>query len=597
MAKKRTVPIKYTSREFDSIKSDLVDYAKRYYPETFRDFNEASFGSLMLDTVAYVGDILSFYLDYQVNESFMDTAIEFPNVVKHAKQLGYKFNTNPSSSGLLTFYIKVPANSSGTGPDENYMPVLRRGSTLSSLNGNLYTLVENVNFANPTNEIVVAAANANSVPTFFAIKAFGEAISGELLLTTVAVGPFKRFLKLEIPGSNIAEIVSVVDLEGHEYFEVDYLSQDTIYSAVINRGSDRYTTPYLMHAKSVLRRFVVEREANKYYLQFGQGSESELTNKTIADPASIVFKTHGRDYVSDVVFDPTNLVRNDKLGVAPSNTTLTIRYRVNNASNVNSTAGIINNVNSANFEFTNSTSLDPSVSTTVRTSLEVTNERSFVGDVSTPSAEEVKRRAIDNFATQSRAVTKHDYVNFVYSMPPKFGAVKRCNIIRDTNSIKRNLNLYVISENSDGTLIETNNTIKRNIKTWLNRSKMINDTIDIMDAKIVNIGIEFSLLSDMSVNKFDVLTEAVDAVKEEFGQQMDIGEPIYITNIFNILKNIESVFDVVSVNITKKTGIDYASTGLELKNYYSPDRRYLYAPENIIYELKYPDTDIRGIIR
>ena len=182
MGTKKLYPaINYTSRDFNSIKGDLVNYAKRYYPNTFRDFNEAGFGALMLDTVSYVGDILSYYVDYSANESFLDTAIEYDNVLKLGRQMGFRFTGNPSSSGIATFYIIVPSNISGLGPDSRYIPILKRGTTLSSNVGSLFILNEDVNFGDPKNEVVVATANENTgAPTNFAIKATGQIISGEI---------------------------------------------------------------------------------------------------------------------------------------------------------------------------------------------------------------------------------------------------------------------------------------------------------------------------------------------------------------------------------------------------------------------------------
>ena len=144
---KKTYPIKYTSRDFESIKRDLVEHARRYYPDNYKDFSENSFGSLMLDTVAYVGDILSFYLDYSVNESFLSTATEYDNIQRLGRQMGYKFRANPASSGILSFFIKVPASSTGQGPDRNYLPKLKRGSVFSNSGGVRFLLVDDVDFA------------------------------------------------------------------------------------------------------------------------------------------------------------------------------------------------------------------------------------------------------------------------------------------------------------------------------------------------------------------------------------------------------------------------------------------------------------------
>ena len=155
-------PINYTSRDFEAIKSDLVNYVKRYYPSTFKDFNEASFGSMMLDLVAYVGDQLSFYVDYQANESFLDTAIEYKNVAKIARQMGYKFPGSSSSQGVCSFYIVIPASSTVLGPDLSYVPILSRGSTFSSGGGSVYTLEESVDFADPNNQITVATVDSDT---------------------------------------------------------------------------------------------------------------------------------------------------------------------------------------------------------------------------------------------------------------------------------------------------------------------------------------------------------------------------------------------------------------------------------------------------
>ena len=218
--------IKYTSRDYQTIKDDLVEYAKRYYSDSFKDFNDASFGALMLDTVAYVGDILSFYLDYQANESFIDTSLEFNNVIRHGKNLGYKFQRNFAASGMVSLYIMVPATSVGQAPDTKYMPILKRGAEFSSKGGALFTLTGDVDFSDPKNQIVVAKVNASTgVPTHYAIKAQGQVLSGRLQQELVNIGEFQKFLRLKLTDINITEVVSIFDSEGHQYFEVDYLFQ------------------------------------------------------------------------------------------------------------------------------------------------------------------------------------------------------------------------------------------------------------------------------------------------------------------------------------------------------------------------------------
>ena len=589
--------IKYTNRDFNSIKQGLVEYAKRYYPDIHKDFSEASFGSLMLDSVAYIGDILSFYLDYQTNESFLDTAIEYDNVTRLGQQVGYNAPLKSNSFGIVTLYVLVPTDSSGA-PDTDYLPVLTKGSKFSSTSGRVFTLAESVDFTNPDNEIVVASSNEqDGKVTSYAVKTLGRVISGETNRETVNVGDFTRFLTVSLNDPNITEVVSVVDSDGHEYFQVDYLSQDTIFRSVTNKDPEsRRYAPNIMVATTVPRRFVVFNLNGSVTLKFGYGSESSLKTDNVVHPSNVVLKMHGRDYENDASFDPSKLLETDKFGIAPVNTTLTITYRTNTDDNVNVASRNLTNVVERNFVF-KSDATDNSKIAFVRDSLEVINEMPIVGDVSLPTVSEMKQRINDVFATQNRAVTAEDYEALIYRMPPRFGSIKRARIMRDHDSFKRNLNLYVLSEDHKGKLISSNQVLKNNLKTWLNQYRMINDTIDILDARIINIRIEFSAIVDYSQDKLEALNAAITEIQEMFQAPLDIGQPIYITKIYDRLNNLEEIVDMTNVKITNETGGRYSDETLNLKHYMSADGRILYAPDNGIYELKYPNLDIKGTVR
>ena len=234
MATKKS-PIKYTNREFDTIKSDLVKYARINYPDKYQDFSEASFSSMILDNVAYVGDMLSFYLDYQVNELFLDTATEYDNVIKLGAQLGYRYAGRPGSTGMLDAYCIVPANSIGLGPDENYMPIMEAGTTISSDSGASFVVVGDIRFDEPSNEVVVAKVNETTgIPTHYAVKASGEIVSGAIVGVKKKLGNYEKFKKVKISSADVAEIISVIDSSGNEYYEVDYLSQNVVYKDVAN---------------------------------------------------------------------------------------------------------------------------------------------------------------------------------------------------------------------------------------------------------------------------------------------------------------------------------------------------------------------------
>jgi len=596
-SKKKTRAINYTSRDFESIKESLVSYAKRYYSDSFRDFNEAGFGSLVLDSVAYVGDILSFYLDYQVNESFLDTALEYDNVVRIARQLGYKYNESSTSVGEAQLYIKVPADIFGA-PDSTYYPTLRVGSQFTSVNGTLFTLTEDVYFGATGNEIIISNMNASTnVPTEFVVKTKGKVISGRFVTETKKLGTFQKFLKIPLGNPAVVEVINVIDGEGHVYYGVEHLSQEIIYKAIRNNNADKNSTPSILKAIPATRRFVLEKTRGAAWLQFGYGSDSQLRNESIADPSKITLKLHGRDYSSDEGFDPTNLTETDKFGVAPANTSLTVVYRVNDPGAVNIGSNSLTSVSAARLEFENPGALNPNLRSGVRSSLEVNNEDPILGDVSLPSTEELKQRVFSFYATQHRAVTIEDYQAITYAMPPYYGAVKRCAVLRDFDSFKRNLNLFVISENSVGHLTTANNTIKQNLKTWLSRYKMINDTIDILDAKVVNFGIEFSIVTDYSKNKYDALSAATSRLRNYFaGTQYDIGESIYITDIYKELQRVPNVIDVLDVKIIPKVGGVYSNANFSFEKHLSPDGRYITCAPDSLFELKFADIDLQGAV-
>ena len=391
MSKKRIPLINYTSRDYSSIRRDLLNHVKKYYSSTYKDFNEASFGSLMLDTVSYVGDMLSFYLDYQANESFMDTSIEYENVIRHAKTLGYKFKNNPSSHGMCTFFILVPSQMNSNRPDLRYAPTLERGSLVSSSGGTTYTLVENVNFADPDHERVVAIvddAADSSAPTFFAIKAVGRIVSGELAESYETLGDFRRFRKVSLPGENISEIVSVVDDDGNEYHEVDYLSQDVVFKEIVNKDFTLDSVPSILKPVAVPRRFVVEQTNERTFLQFGYGNEDEILGNPIIDPSLISLNLHGKNYVETPTFDPLSLTKTDKFGISPSNTVLRVIYRINTEKNVNAAARAINTINTPLLYFKDRHELREDFLEVVLNSIEVENEAPVIGDITLPKTDE-----------------------------------------------------------------------------------------------------------------------------------------------------------------------------------------------------------------
>jgi len=596
--KLKKVPVRYTSRDFSSIKTDLLEYVKRYYPDTLQDFREASFGSLMLDTVSYVGDSLSFYLDYQANESFLNTASETENVIRLARQFGYKHQPRSSTFGTITLFMLIPATSYGT-PDLSYTPILEKNSTFSAANGETFTLLEDVNFSDTSNPIVVARVdNSTGVPTRFAIRAFGNVVSGELLTLTFNIGPFKKFRRLSLDSADIVEIVSVTDSEGHEYYEVENLSQDVIYKDIKNTGENQDTVKNVLKVIPVPRRFVIERTNTNTYIQFGYGSDEELTidSNTFEDPSKVVLQLNARDYVSDISFDPSNLIKTDKFGVGPANTTIAVRYRKLTDNNGNIPSNSLTRPRRTSFRFDNILSLNAASVAETRGSLEVTNAEPFVGEVNYASVDEIKARTLAYYSSQNRAVSKQDYIALIYAMPTKYGSIKRTNVIQDPQSQKRNLNIYVISENTNSNLISTNSVVKNNLKTWLSNFKLINDTIDIYDAKIINLGLKFIVKADVGVDKAELLNNCINTLVNKFNFKQEIGEDFDISSVYQMLNQVDGVVDTINVEITNKTGALYSSIYYDVVTNTTADGLRVISPLNVVFEVKYPSSDITGTI-
>lgn len=596
MPKNKNIPIKYTSRDFNSIKTDLIEHAKRYYPDNYQDFSEASFGSMIFDTVAYVGDVLSYYLDYSVNESFLDTAVEFNNVRKHARNYGYKFSGAPVSQGVVALFILVPANSAGNAPDMTLMPRLKKGAEFSSSGGVTFSLLEDVRFSNPENDIVAVKFDpTNNQTTHFAVRAYAQVSSGKSFITSADLtsSTFEKFRKVRVGDASITEIIDVVDSEGNRFYEVDYLSQEVVFIETTNPNALSDGVRSIMKPFVTARRFTVYQDDTGTYLQFGFGSDND-DDSGLTDPSRVALKMHARNHITSKAVDPTKLLGTDKLGLSPQGTTLNITFKKNDGSSINANPNSIKTVGFAEMTFVDEPSLDALKLVDIRNSLEVTNEQAIVGSSLEFTIDELKVRSKNYYATQNRAVTKMDYEAVAYNMPNKFGQLKRVNIINNPFATNKKLAMYVVSSNKDDHLVATNATTKKNLVTWLNDYSSINDVIEIFDAKIINFGINFEIDTDKRYDTTSVLFDATQRLKDNYAEKFYIGEPIYINDIFKILNRTEGVVDVKNVEIINKFGSVYSTTQIFMEDFISNDATFYKAPKNVIFELKYPDSDIKG---
>jgi hypothetical protein len=599
MPKSKNIAIKYTSREFETIKEDLIEHAKRFYPDNYRDFTTPSFGSMVLDSVSYVGDILSYYLDYSVNESFMENAIEFNNIRKHARSLGFKFHGIPSAYGVVAFFVLCPSNSNGTAPDLNYLPTLKRGTTVAGSSGGNYILTEDLVFNDPSTQFVDARFNSSTgATTFYACKAYGQVQSGTYAVVEIDLtnDTFERFRRVRVGDSTVVEIFSVTDSEGNKYYEVDNLSQEVIFVETTNKDAIADGVRSILKPFVTTRKFTTFQDDSGTYLQFGFGSQDDDSSGLI-DPSKVALKMHGKNTISDLSFDPTKLLSTNKLGISPYNTTLRVVFRMNQPGKVAASSNSITNVTNKVVEFVDETLLTTNLRNQVLSSVECINEEPITAASQGITNEELKERAKAYYAAQNRAVTKQDYESLIYQMPRKFGAVTRANIVNDPSSTNRDISVFVISEDSENKLSSTHRIIKNNIKNYLSHYIPINDSVTIKDAFVVNIGIEFVVVNDKNYDSQNVLFSCQEEMKNYFSEHFYIGEPLYLSRIYELLNNVEGVYDVKRVKAFNKTGGTYSTINFNLENSLSKDGSYYKVPKNIILELKYPSIDIKGTVK
>ena len=597
MPKKKNIPIKYTSRDFQTIKEDLVQHAKRYYANEFKDFSDASFGSILLDSVAYVGDVLSFYLDYQANESVMDTAIEYDNVRRHARELGYKYVGNAAAYGTLSFYILVPSNSDGTAPDFSYVPTLERGAYFESSAGATFVLTEDVDFSDAKNAARFDASSGAT--TYFAIRGYGQIVSGILSAAEADLREesYQKFKRIRVGDANVTEIIKVTDSDGNQYDQVDYLTQEVVFKETTNPTAKSDGVRSILKPFVAARRFIIEQDESGTYMQFGFGSDTDSELTGLVEPSRVALKMHGRRNITASTFDPSELISTNKLGISPSGKILRIIYRANDTISTTSPINTINRIISGKFIYDDQSSLNQNEVNFVNKSIEVTNNEVIATNVLDPTREEIKIRAKSSFSAQARAVTAQDYESLVYQMPAKFGSVARVSIVNDPSSTNRRISMYVISQDQNMKFVATNGVTKNNIKNWLSKYKSLNDVIDVMDAKIVNFGVNFSVVSAPSYNSNFVISNATTKLKEYFEDAMYVGEPIYISSIWNTLNKVEGVVDVKKVDVFNKSTAGYSGNVLDFDDLMSKDGTYIKTPKNVIMEIKYPNLDIKGIIR
>ena len=633
--------VQYLGREFSDIRNNLLEFAKSYFPKTYNDFNESSPGMMFIEMAAYVGDILGFYIDNQYRESLLHAAEEKKNIYKIAQSFGYKPKLSSPATAICEFTIEVPAVQVGQTyqPNLDYAPILDMDSTFSSTQGTTFRLLDDINFKasssldNMTQEI---SQYSGEVPSHFKLTKKGLVKSGTKTSQEFTFGNATKFDKVILSNSNVIDIISCTDSKEDRWYEVPFLAQDTVFASIENSeknspdlSTHKKESPFLLKLIKTAKRFTTYvRSDGKTEIRFGSGISNNADEEIIPNPDNVGSSLGNGISKLDESFDPSNFLKTQTYGLAPSNNTLTFTYTHGGSILDNAATNTITNLDEINFTI-DETGLETQKITDMKASLGITNPTPATGGSSGETNEEVRQNALAYFNSQNRAVTKEDYIIRTYALPQKYGNIAKTYIIQDeqlesfTNLIMKDgkiaknkgtstipnplaLNMYVLGYDAKGNLVTLNRAVKQNLKTYLSQYRLMTDAINIKDAYIVNIAVKFSIITQRGFNKNEVLLKCVDEVKKHFSvKRWQIGQPIILSDIAYKISLVDGVASVVPpaddnpqkqmVVIQNKfqTSSGYSGHVYDIQSA-TKDGVIYPSLDPCIFEVKYPNQDILG---
>jgi len=615
--------VTYLGKDFRQFKRNLIEFTKQYFPQTYTDFNESSPGMLFVDLASYVGDVLSYYSDNNLKESLLEQASERGNIYDLAKSLGYRAKSINPAFVDLDVYQLVPSIGSGTlvRPDFTYALSVNPGMRVKQQDGAaVFRTLDLVDFSfsssiNPTEVTIYETNDATNQPTYYLLKKSVRAVSGDTKTATFSFQSPIAYDKVLLPDTNIIEIISVTESDGDNWYEVPYLAQDTIFEAVPNLLENdpdfaqyRSNCPSLLKMKKTSKRFITRmRSDNKLEIQFGAGISDNNDEEIIPNPDNVGNGLAGFRRSVDIDIDPSNFLYTRTYGQAPSNTTLTVTYTVGNGITDNVPSNSLKSISYISFNDDVNSTANAGITNFVKNSIVVNNMQPARGASSAETLQEIKNNALSNFATQNRLVTREDYIIRTYSMPSKFGSVAKAYIVPDDQISQDNyvasrianplaMNMYVLGFNGSKQLTELNSAVKDNLKTYLNYYRILTDAINIKDAFIINIGVDFEISVLPNYNSNEVLLQCVNALKTLFNiDRWQINQPIIKSDITTTLANIRGVQSVIGVSLNNLYDSDLGYSG-NVYDLRTATRNGVVYPslDPSIFEVKFHNQDIKG---
>ena len=615
--------INYLGRDFSQFRDNLIEFAKSYFPNTYNDFNESSPGMMIMEMSSYIGYVLSYYTDYQFKETLLNEAAGKANVLSISRAMGYQSKNSIPSIVDVDVYIIIPAVDVGGSyaPDLRYALTVNEGMRVATEKGIEFRTLEPANFAqtaslSPTEITVYQINDVTKTPEFYLLKKSVKAIAGNLKTKTFNFGKAKRYDKIIIEEDNndIVEVVSITDADDNTWREVPFLAQDIILEPISNtRDNDPNlhvysdTTPYLLKPTKVPRRFITKfNSTNNLEIQFGSGVSDISDEELIPNPDNIGSALLGLQKQFDFPIDPSNFVYTKTYGLAPGNTTLTVKYTTGGGISSNVSAGTITEIVERTFTLDDEL-LDSVLASNTKNSLAVINSKPASGGRSTETIDEIRQNALSLFSSQQRAVTKEDYLIRCYAMPPKFGAIAKAYITQDdninTDAVTKDrvpnplaLNLYTLGYTDLGKLTPLNSAIKHNLQNYIKQYRMLTDAVNIKNAFIINIGVLFDIVTLPDYNSNEVLLKCIAKFKETFDiMKWKIGQPIIISKLYVDLDKVEGVQTIQSIKIVNlfDTTSGYSGNVYNI-NEATKDGIIYPSLDPSIFEIRYLDSDIIG---
>lgn len=611
--------VKYTNKDFGELRNSLINYAKNYFPDTYKDFNEASPGMMFIEMAAYIGDVLNFYADVQLQESFLYTVNEQMNLYNLSQGMGYKPKTLIPAQVDLDVMQLVPAIGDGenTEPDFRYAVEIKSNMQVSTEDNVVFRTIDSVNFRysssyDPT-DVSIYQLNTDGSVGFYLLRKQVRAVQGQLISEDFDFVDAKKYDKIVLQNTSISEIVSVTDSDGDTWYEVPYLAQDLIPVPIRNIEFNsaqfsqyRSSVPYLLCYRQTEKRFVTRRRKDDFTeIQFGSGLSSEADEEIIPNPMNVGL---GLDYyrrAEDISVDPANFLYTKTYGSAPNNTTLTVQYAVSNGILGNVKSNTINNIISMQIE--DSTDIiESAVLGNIIDSIVVNNNEPAYGGVNKKPLDIIREEAMANFAAQNRAVTREDYILRCYTMHPKYGAIAKAYIEQDTQISRWNqidrisnqnaLNLYILTYNSRNQFQYANPAIKENLRQYLRQYRLLTDAINIKNPYIINIGVNYDIILRPNFNSYEVLLRCNDKIMDLLkNENMEISAPIIMSSIITEIDKIEGVQSVENFEIINLTddSVGYSPYYYSIKE--ATRNGILYPSlDPSIFEVRFPKNDIKG---